>query len=178
MPHSITQSEPIFTSPKGVNFYELTPTDFIENKDGKFYYAKFIIWQNLNMGSNVADTKEKLKEIINISNLSIPAQEKVNKIATLSYELLITHHLSLSKSLVLQSCSHFFYLDQHNPKEYDGEEVINAIIAEPEAYDFFLSRLEPLLAHCLDISPKDIAKSIRKTEKTLDEISKRLKTPL
>jgi len=70
MPHSITQSEPIYISPKGVNFYELTPTDFIENKDGKFYYAKFIIWQNLNMGSNVADTKEKLKEIINISNLS------------------------------------------------------------------------------------------------------------
>jgi hypothetical protein len=174
MNHPITNATPIFTTSQGVHIYELTPTDFTASKDAKFYYANYILWQQLNLGAKPIESRALYKEIIEVANTSIPAQEKVNKISTIAYRLLTHDAITFSRSLILSVCSQFFYTDKCNPKEEPNDNIPNAIIADAAAYAFFLKRLEPLLKNFLTISKASIQSLIERSDKAVNLVLKEL----
>lgn len=176
MAHKITGREPIFTTANNINIYELVPTDFLRNKTGEFYYANYIIMQQLFAGGSAIDMHEEHKKMMDIFNSSKPAQTKVSECAGILYGLLTQHALTFNKNTLLHCCGLFFYTDEDDPKQYKPDNVINAIVSDPVAYDFFLRRLEPLFARSLSISKKDIQSLVKRNEAAIDLVHKELST--
>lgn len=176
MQHPITGISSIYTTEKGVNIYELVPTDFLRYKTGDFYYANYIIMQQLFAGGSAIDTHEEHKKLMNIFNSSIPAQQKVSDAGTIVYGLLTQHALTFNKNTLLHCCGLFFYTSEDDPRKYTPDNVVKAIVSDPKAYDFFLRRLEPLFARSLSISKKDIQSLVKRNEAAIDLVHKELST--
>lgn len=172
--HPITKSKPIYTTKEGIGIYELVPTDFLNNKTGEFYYANYVVWQQLNMGVRPIESRRLYKEIINIGNSSEKPQEKVNKISKIAYQLLTHDAIAFSKSLFLSVCGQFFYTDNDDPKLDATDNISNALVLDPQAYDFFLRRLEPLFANSLNISREDMTYLMEKNEKAVNLVLENL----
>ena len=176
MSHKITGREPIFTTANDIKIYELIPTDFLRNKTGEFYYANYIIMQQLFAGGSAIDTHNEHKKMMDIFNSSKPAQTKVSECAGILYGLLTQHALTFNKNTLLHCIGLFFYTDEDDPKQYKPDNVVNAVVADPKAYDFFLQRLEPLFARSLSISKKDIQSLVKKNQAAIDLVQKELST--
>ena len=172
--HPVTKAKPTYTTDDGTNIYELIPTNFLDNKSGEFYYANFVVWQQLNMGVRPIESRRLYKEIINIGNSSEKPQEKVNKISKIAYQLLTHDAIAFSKSLFLSVCGQFFYTDKDDPKNDATENISNALVMDPKAYDFFLRRLEPLFANSLNISKDDMTYLMEKNEKAVNLVLENL----
>lgn len=176
MRHKITGREPIFTTANNINIYELVPTDFLRNKTGEFYYANYIIMQQLFAGGSAIDMHDQHKKMMDIFNSSKPAQTKVSECAVILYGMLTQHALTFNKNTLLHCCGLFFYTDDDDPKQYKPDGVVNAIVSDPKAYDFFLQRLEPLFAHSLSMSKKDTQSLVEKNQTAIDLVHEALNT--